>query len=168
MDVFVRPATLSDIHAIAVIRDLSFRNHAVIQAAYGPVSSSEFQRFVRERYENLLRDPSKRSWVAIQRIQTGGQGVAVIGDSTRHNSDAERMRKDAYVSDGEVVGYLSYQRKGLGDEEGAKGVPPVRLPRTTDRTCLELWKDKKNILLERWCRDEPKYALGDLMGVNPM
>lgn len=72
------------------------------------------------------------------------------------------------VNDGELVGFLTYQRKGLGDKEGTSGIPPPEYPPTTDWECITAWDRRKVDIGERMGGQEGKYVLGDIMGVNPM
>lgn len=171
MTIFVRPAKASDIPAIAVIRDISWRLHPVSQAQFGPATSEQFQQYVREIFVHRLKDESRRVWVAIQPID-GNKGLENAYNvrervAERRQSDSEKARKHTHVADGELVGYLCYERKGMGDKM-IDDPPNLSYPPTTDHACLHAWKVRKDRLIERWCRSPDRYILGDITGVNPM
>lgn len=168
--IFVRPAQPSDISAIAVIRTMCFLLKPHIQAQFGNVTAEEYQSYVAQVAEHDLRNKSKRTWVAIQPLAVGEDPLLKLAGEQRKRRESkfQNLRKQTHVFDGELVGYLCYQRRGLGDVTEVVGCNEPAMPSTTNHTCLVAWQRKKSELLEKWCGGVGKYALGENMGVNPM
>ncbi len=135
------------------------------------------ERFYAERHAHRLRDESKRNWVAIQPLAEDDGGLLLrksqlsgqAGERKRRASaQQEEIKKRLTVLDGEIVGYVCYQRKGVGDDEGVRNLALPECPKGTDLDCMDVWNKKKRDLHYKWSDRVGVYVQGDPIGVSPM